>query len=160
MNRKKLLLLPIILICIGLPDAWSQNLVIRQNSGTEITELLVSIRNLTFGNGNLMVNFSAGNTDAYNLGDISKLYFNTVTTIEQHEIAANKVILYPNPAKDRLTISNIPSDSQLIQVFSTDGRMVQGLVVSATSETIDISGLRPGLYLVKSESWTSKFIRQ
>lgn len=159
MNRKKLLL-PIILICIGFPDAWSQNLVIRQNNGTEITELLGSIRNLTFEDGNLLVNFSTGNTDAYNLGDVSKLYFNTVTAIEQHEITANRVILFPNPANDRLTISNIPSDSQLIQVFSTDGRMVQELVVSATSETIDISGLKPGLYLVRSESWTSKFIRQ
>ena len=160
MKRKKLLLLPIILICLGFPDVWSQNLVIRQTDGAEITELLGSIRNLTFENGNLMVNFSAGATDIYSLDDVSKLYFNTITAIEQHTIAAEKAILYPNPATHRLTISNIPADSQLIQILSTDGRVVQEVVVTASEETININDLRPGLYLVKSESWTSKFIRQ
>ncbi len=78
----------------------------------------------------------------------------------------NKVLgfaMYPNPAKNQLTISAKESISKA-EVFNVLGRKVKSFAINSTNKTLDISNLSSGVYLIKYESagkvGTAKFIKQ
>ncbi|OSZ79072.1 hypothetical protein CAP35_12720 [Chitinophagaceae bacterium IBVUCB1] len=71
-----------------------------------------------------------------------------IEPIAQH----NELIqVYPNPVKDRLTISiNKPvSDKNRIQITDMAGKLLKEYVANAPNITIDISTLQSGVYLLK-----------
>lgn len=64
----------------------------------------------------------------------------------------SSVIIYPNPARDKVTISGVGLISDL-EVFDTQGKAVQIVATSLPSSvSIDVSSLQSGLYLIKSAS--------
>jgi CubicO group peptidase (beta-lactamase class C family) len=71
------------------------------------------------------------------------------------ESNANRSIIYPNPAKDEITIANFSHEkSGLITIYSSEGKEV----LQSSKSNINISGLSPGIYQVKiqfqkSTSW-------
>jgi len=62
-----------------------------------------------------------------------------------HETLAQSIEFYPNPATNSVTIKNLPANSS-IKVFDSIGRIV---LIPVTKNTIDVSGLRSGAYLVQ-----------
>jgi len=56
--------------------------------------------------------------------------------------------VYPNPANDMITISHSSTKISNIQIFDITGKQVKSLNISDNKQTIDISGLQQGLYLV------------
>jgi len=60
--------------------------------------------------------------------------------------------IYPNPASDRVTIvfGDIPAEPFTVGIYNSQGRLVRTLE-NAPSEsiTVDLSGIAPGLYLLK-----------
>jgi len=75
-----------------------------------------------------------------------KSYFSAVGLNEYEQ---NSVILYPNPSSD---ILNIQAASWPVEVNILDmaGKTVQSGLQSSASETVDVSGLKPGFYIVKT----------
>ncbi|MCL5244247.1 T9SS type A sorting domain-containing protein [Cellulophaga sp. 20_2_10] len=64
--------------------------------------------------------------------------------------STTEVKVYPNPAQNYITISGIASGKQIV-VFDFTGNVVLKKVARSTAETLDISGLRPGTYIIKAE---------
>ena len=96
-----------------------------------------------------------GATVSYNLSDLRKAYFTTfdnTTDIDNQSLA-----LYPNPAKDVLRIENI-ADDQEVTIYTINGAVMKRVVISGDSE-INISELRPGMYIVSVGNMFSKFIK-
>ena len=56
--------------------------------------------------------------------------------------------LYPNPTKDRITVSGIAADTQL-QLVTLDGRILQNIIASGAQETIYLGNITTGVYLIK-----------
>ena len=159
--KQKLLLLTLLLILkAGSMDLKAQSLVIRLNNGTENPELLSAIRNLTFSASDMMVAFKTGSTDFYGLSGIQKLYFDTntasATTIPTGD---SRLSIYPNPAEDRIVIRNIPKGAAIVSIYRADGSLLMQQPVSTDMETIDVSKLQSGLYLIIANGHTAKFIR-
>jgi hypothetical protein len=56
--------------------------------------------------------------------------------------------IYPNPAKDKITIDGI-SGYQSIRINDVSGRIVYDKKITQGSETINISNLPKGIYIIK-----------
>ncbi|MDO5759753.1 MAG: T9SS type A sorting domain-containing protein [Bacteroidota bacterium] len=89
------------------------------------------------------------------IDDIQKIYFKNTLSLNDLSIE-NEIFVYPNPAKDYLKIfDNSPSKKQ-ISLYSLDGKLIlQSSVVN--NESVDISFLEKGIYLLKCNGQTFKF---
>ncbi len=69
------------------------------------------------------------------------------------------VMVYPNPASDRVAIDGI-SDNDEVQLFSSDGMEIPLTVVArnATSLSLDLSHLAHGFYLIKTTQSVHKIL--
>lgn len=60
----------------------------------------------------------------------------------------NSVTVYPNPAKDSVTVV-AKNDIQRLELFDIQGRLVQSVQLNAASAQIDLSGRQSGIYILK-----------
>ncbi len=78
-----------------------------------------------------------------------------------NEIKENKIKIYPNPASDKLTISSNSNISEL-NIYNISGSLIQKTKCDNKVINIDVSDLKPGIYLLHSvtrnEVYINKFI--
>ena len=96
-----------------------------------------------------------GTTVSYNLSELRKAYFSAPQSTE--EIENQQLSLYPNPAKDVLNIKNL-ADNQEVTIYSINGTVIMKTIASGDAE-INVSELRPGMYVVSAGNLVSKFIK-
>lgn len=82
-------------------------------------------------------------------------YYVTDPTIGIAEQTAETIALWPNPATDNLYLDVM--DGAIISVFDITGRMVKQ---ERYEGKIDVSDLVPGLYAVKAEGVTVRFVKE
>lgn len=99
--------------------------------------------------------FNGNETVAVNFSEIRKAYFTAPQDVE--EVANQQLTIYPNPVKDVLRISNI-SDNQEVTIYSINGAMIKKLNVSGETD-INISDLRPGMYVISAGNLFTKFVK-
>ncbi|MFI5148954.1 MAG: T9SS type A sorting domain-containing protein [Bacteroidia bacterium] len=85
---------------------------------------------------------------------IRPLFGDTIrmTGVREQAGTLNNLHIYPNPANDQLIVAIPASDEGMhfhIEIFDTYGKLVLSRLIVNT-ETIDISSLSPGFYLVRS----------
>ncbi len=93
-------------------------------------------------------------TETYNL-------YYSVFTYNLAQDITGKLMVYPNPASQKLMFNN--TDLELAEIYSLDGRLVKQQVI--TTNQIDISGLKTGTYIIRTldkngKAYVSKFIKQ
>ena len=73
------------------------------------------------------------------------------------------ISMYPNPVSDRLNIS-AQSTIKSAAIYNLLGKKVMSLEINKNSESINVSGLASGMYLIKysldNAIGTAKFIKQ
>ena len=74
-------------------------------------------------------------------------YNETTVGISDISNENNELLLFPNPAKDKVTISGIPIGSQ-IRITDLSGKLLQEFAIYETVSTINTSALREGIYLM------------
>ncbi len=79
------------------------------------------------------------------------------TGVKQINTISSKLIIYPNPVKDILTIKG--KNITTIQIMDINGRTVKILNSNNTIETIDVSSLNQGIYFVKVGTKVQKLIK-
>ena len=152
---KKLLIT--VLLTIGLLSSiFAQNVTftVVKTDGTTIDHIMSSDAKIYYSDTQLFID-SEDETFSYNLSGLRKAYFTVMDNVEETD--NQQLEIYPNPANDVLRISNI-SDNQLVTIYSIDGRVVKKTNVSDNAE-INISDLRPGMYVVSACNLFSKFLK-
>ncbi len=85
----------------------------------------------------------------YNRGDTISFYVHWPvggTSVDEHSLSFTT---YPNPVNSVLNISNASTDNGVIEISDLTGKMVaRELIMSTATREIDLSALRPGVYLV------------
>jgi hypothetical protein len=82
----------------------------------------------------------------------------------QEEFSTNKIVLYPNPASEQLTISNIDlSTIKNVSIVSMLGKVIKN--VKLTNDTISIASLSEGIYILAIETidgkkYTERFVKK
>lgn len=138
----------------------AQSLVIRMNNGTENTELLSSVQKLTFSVNEMLLAFKSGSTDVYGLSTIQKLYFDTGTGSSETLLTKESILsVFPNPASNMITVGNLGKAKGEMSIYRSDGALVLQQSINNDIETINISGLKSGLYFIISNGCSAKFIR-
>jgi hypothetical protein len=64
--------------------------------------------------------------------------------------------VFPNPATDRIAFEGLTNET--INVFTIDGKLVLSLKING-NETLDISGLEKGMYLIQSSKSTIRLVK-
>jgi Concanavalin A-like lectin/glucanases superfamily/Secretion system C-terminal sorting domain len=93
--------------------------------------------------------------------EILSLYQLTTLEIQNLDIQNNRFTLYPNPSKNSIKISNTSElNGKKFAILDFTGKTVHNGAFT-DENSIDVSGLTTGLYLLKVEgSGTTKFIKE
>lgn len=98
-----------------------------------------------------------------NMAWYDNLYFYRAPTASVDNNQLLGFSMYPNPASNRLNIS-AKETIQNADIFNVLGKKVMSVNINKTSESIDVSNLNSGIYLVKynvnGTVGTAKFIKQ
>lgn len=90
---------------------------------------------------------------------IQKITFTDQTTAVSAIAADQKIILYPNPAKDFFRISTSSTEKLKVRVYALTGQLLhQGIYTN--EQNIDVSNLTTGVYLIQVNQSTFKFVKQ
>ncbi len=73
------------------------------------------------------------------------------------EIFAKKILMYPNPVKDKLTIRNTGLKIENIYITNTTGQIVFSKFVESERLEIDMSSFPAGIYFLNAESKNGNF---
>lgn len=95
---------------------------------------------------------------------VDNLNFTGNATSVKELLASNNISIYPNPSsQNEIHVSTNNEKLLSIEIMSVDGKLINQIELSKQSNTVDISGLAPGQYIIKlnteSNVYTSKFIK-
>lgn len=68
--------------------------------------------------------------------------------------------IFPNPTSNIIYLNNLNKNSSNFQIFSSIGKLVMNGAINSTSLSIDISDLKPQLYILKIDGITYKIIKE
>ena len=69
------------------------------------------------------------------------------------------MVLYPNPANEVLTIANLNQEYQY-EIYDTLGKLLQKGSFVNQQESIDVSSLKSGLYVIKMNDSEGKNVQK
>jgi len=72
------------------------------------------------------------------------------------EVFENQVTIYPNPVKDKLFLSNFTGG---FAIHDVSGKFIVEGFASNTNSSIDVGELSKGIYFIKTNNTTTKFIK-
>lgn len=78
--------------------------------------------------------------------------------LSTESVSENEVMLFPNPVRDRLNMKGIKKTADF-EIFSTDGKLIRKGKYSP-SQTIDVSRLKVGVYFLKINAKSFKFVKE
>ena len=111
----------------------------------------------------IVVQFNGENNFEAVKAYIDDLSYGEAATASTTDNALLNISMYPNPASSRLTIS-APKTINSAAIYNILGKQVMSLEINKNSESIDVSNLATGMYLIKysidNAVGTAKFIKQ
>lgn len=79
---------------------------------------------------------------------------NAITGIKNLE--SGRISVFPNPAKDKVTIS--AEAGSLVEIYSFDGRLIKTIIMGSDRIEISLQNIEVGMYLVKVNGNTVKLL--
>ena len=111
----------------------------------------------------LVIQFNGENNNEHVKAYIDDLSYGEAATASTIDNALLNISMYPNPASSRLTISAQKTINSAA-IYNILGKQVMSLEINKDSESIDVSNLATGMYLIKysidNAVGTAKFIKQ
>ena len=62
-----------------------------------------------------------------------------------------KILFYPNPSSDKLTIANIPENGEII-ITKLNGTVIKSYIPSSSKLELDLNDMKKGFYIVTIKS--------
>jgi len=94
---------------------------------------------------------------AFNLSNPESTCYDA--SLSTNNIIKQEVSIYPNPTNGKIEIKNLPENSKLI-ITDILGARVRQINVKSTSQTIDISNLKKGVYFISNNDKKNHFVRK
>ncbi len=89
--------------------------------------------------------------------DVGAYEFQNVLGITDFDV--NTIGIYPNPAKNTIIVNGLKSEYS-VEIYSISGQKVLETNLSISNNTLDVSKFTTGVYFLKIDSQTIKFIKQ
>lgn len=157
MKKKKTFMLIMLITFLFSISASSQKLLLKMKDGTYTSSFLNEIRKLTFSSGNLVLMKTGGNTNLFPLTNLRFISFSDVTSVPQTSLNEVRVILYPVPVSDILTvsISGVQIQPFIVEIINIEGKIIYQSLYDLIPNLlqINITFLPKGLYLCRVYNW-------
>ncbi|EJL72584.1 T9SS type A sorting domain-containing protein [Chryseobacterium populi] len=141
------------------PDA-TQNWTMTSNTTVAGIRTVIATRTLAGGSGDFAIPNAAGAINIFfakgpglnlqyhgaNRGYATLNMAGTLATNEAIAVAGNKIVLYPNPAKETVSFKNADKIKS-VEIYESTGR--KAMSVKPNGDTISISDLKPGSYYLE-----------
>jgi hypothetical protein len=151
--------LAILLTCPVFMHVNAQNSIfIKLNNGNQSNVALASLNKITFSGSNMLLNLNDASSNAFGISDINKITFGISSGINDTR-NDDPLSVYPNPTNGFIKFSNLNEEATEIIIYRIDGAIAVRKTISAT-ESVDVSNLSSGLYLVRIGNKTLKFTKQ
>ena len=127
----------------------------------------VAVQELKVINGDHDWPGSSGNMDINASQEIwkfvSKYDINGLINCGSTEITTSKDLkfeIFPNPTSNIIYLNNLNKNSSNFQIFSSIGKLVMNGPINKTNISVDISNLKPQLYILKIDGISYKIIKE
>ncbi|CAZ96813.1 CBM6 containing protein [Zobellia galactanivorans] len=130
--------------------------------GWQTWTTLTTTVDLQAGEQNLKLDFAGGTGYLFNVNhlDFDKQDSAASALFTAETTAEVKLVAYPNPAQDYITVSGIKPGSRLV-VYDYSGNRVLQTVSQSTDVSLDINRLRKGVYIISIQGEKSlQFIKE
>lgn len=97
--------------------------------------------------------------ERFSVDDISRITFSRPSVQSIDETTQGDIRLFPNPASQQVAIELPDEEIHQLSIFSIDGRLM-GKHNVRNGQTIDISSLPLGLYILRTEQHITKLIKR
>lgn len=81
----------------------------------------------------------------------NKAYFGN-NALSTEELSKNKISIYPNPVKEKLTIENKNSNISNVQIVDTNGKLILNQKINSDKTEINFAAYPKGIYFIQFES--------
>ena len=154
MSHLKNLSFLLLLLCgIVVGEAQTTTVEVRLQSGGIHSYEMSATGKLYFQNDYLFIDDGINTPYSFQVSDVEKMLFSYNISIE--DIVTEECRVYPNPVSSFLKISSANTEVNHYRLFSIDGReLVSGSCHN--DETVNVSALPQGLYLLKVNGQTFK----
>lgn len=130
--------------------------IVTKTDGNVVNYTLDESDYLTFNDGQSLAINIAGSTQIIALSTIRKVVFEKI--IDGIEEISSEIQIVPNPANNSFRVSNLDKDEEMTVYSMTGQKVMSGIVTN--DQTVDISALANGLYLVKIGSQNIKLMKR
>jgi len=96
------------------------------------------------------------NLNTQNIENTQMIPVNVSGSVSVAEAFVSELSIYPNPVNDKLFLSNFTGEFLIHDV--TGKSVIQGSI-SSTNSSVDVSELSKGIYFIKTDNTTTKFIK-
>jgi hypothetical protein len=141
------------------PDLTAQDKIyVTFLSNAENEYQLSTLSKITFLNGSFKVKYNDNQVVTYQNSLIRQIAFAPYVASATEVLSFGELpAIYPNPARDFISLKNIKNESGNITIYDLNGVMVLSGTFLSSSDNFDVSSLKPGLYLLKVEGHMIKF---
>ena len=165
--NKKIILGALCLSCLGVGNASANVMQIHFNEDRPVIETkLTKIDKITFTDTNFSIHFDSSSqlievaSEHYAYGEVEKITFSDISSIGKISKEDNfKLLISPNPVNDIIRIMGYNSSEPAeLSIYSLDGEEVIR-IENWQGEPIDASLLSSGIYILRINTTTIKFIK-
>lgn len=139
--------------------AQNTYLEIIKNDNTQKKVELSILNKLSFSETDLILKYTAGNDESVPKSEIRKIIFGTATGV-QNIVQKNNFQVFPNPSKNFILLRNIPEGEYIVSIYSISGSQIFNMKTSSILNSIDVSSLKTGMYLIKANNYVTKFTKE
>ena len=119
------------------------------------TKQLLEVQSITFLDGDLNLNLSTGEVLTYALEEVQKVYFGTISSIDNElTLEDNSTLIYPNPASANETLNLVfESGNQSpvsLSIFGLDGGIKNQFVFAPNDVDLfsfQLNNIQTGMYI-------------
>ena len=165
--NKKIICGVLCLSCLGVGNASANVMQIHFNEDRPVIETkLTKIDKITFTDTNFSIHFDSSSqlievaSEDYAYGEVEKITFSNINSIENIGKEENvKLMISPNPVDNIIRIVGYNnSEPAQLSIYSLNGEEVMR-IENWQGETIDASPLSAGIYILRINTTTIKFIK-
>lgn len=144
-----------VLAAMAFVPVSAQSILIQGKDGGTTELSIGELRKLSFEGSNMIATYNSGNRDSYAMSAIGKLQFDGSLAVQPVSLMEDHISYSASIGQAQV----LGSKGQNLSVYSVSGSKLLDLRIDSDEETVDLSGLQKGVYLLKLGSRTIKIAR-
>ncbi len=136
--------------------ATAQHIVVKTVEGEDKVFTLKHLKQITFDGTTVNIEQTDGTKSSASMGDIERIYFSDLSSIADINSQDDKLVDYIS--SDEISINS--EAGSMIAIYSLTGVQLLTGRIGAQGETVSITSLPQGIYIVKANERTTKIIKR